>query len=88
MESHHHGGSRPFFLLLPCRGHCVRGVGRGAEQVLLQGGVLIEVGAGGGGDQGAGVALGLPLFPGRLDHVPNKARSGYELLYLELRRLK
>ena len=54
--------------------------------MLLQGGVLIEVGAGGGGDQGAGVALGLPLFPGRLDHVPKKARSGYELLYLELRR--
>ena len=79
MESHHHGGSRPFFFLLPCWGHCVRGVGRGAEQVLLQGGVLIEVGAGGGGDQGAGVALGLPLSPGRLRHVPNETRYGCEL---------
>ena len=51
--------------------------------MLLQGGVLIEVGAGGGGDQGAGVALGLPLFPGRLDHVPNETRCGFELLYWE-----
>ena len=47
--------------------------------MLLQGGVLIEVGAGGGGDQGAGVALGLPLSPSRLDHVPNKTRYGCEL---------
>ena len=80
MESHHHGGSRPLFLLLTCRSHCVRGVGQGAEQVLLQGGVLIEVGAGGGGGLEAGVAHGRPRSPGRLDHVPNKARSGYELL--------
>ena len=80
MESHHHGGSRPLFLLLTCRSHCVRGVGQGAEQVLLQGGVLIEVGAGGGGDQGAGVALGRPRTPGRLGHVPNNTRCGCELL--------
>ena len=48
--------------------------------MLLQGGVLIEVGAGGGeGDQGPGVAPGLPLLPGRLDHVTNQARSRLEL---------
>ena len=47
--------------------------------MLLQGGVLIEVGAGGGGDQGAGVALGRPRSPGRLDHVPNETRYGCEL---------
>ena len=69
MERHHHGSSSPFFFLLPCWGHCVPGDGRGAEQVLLQGGVLIEVGAGGGGGLEAGVALGRPRSPGRLDHV-------------------
>ena len=37
--------------------------------MLLQGGVLIEVGAGGGGGLEAGVALGRPRSPGRLDHV-------------------
>ena len=31
-----------------------------------------------GGDQGAGVALGRPRSPGRLDHVP-KTRYGCEL---------
>ena len=55
--------------------------------MLLQGGVHIEVGAGGGGDQGAGVALGRPRSPGRLDHVMNQARSRLELILLELRRL-
>ena len=54
--------------------------------MLLQGGVLIEVGAGGGGDQGPGVAPGLPLLPSRLDHVTNQARSRLELILLELRR--
>ena len=50
--------------------------------MLLQGGVLIEVGAGGGGDQGPGVAPGLPLLPSRLDHVTNKARSRLELTFI------
>ena len=54
--------------------------------MLLQGGVLIEVGAGGGGDQGPGVAPGLPLLPGRLGHVTNEARSRFELILFELRR--
>ena len=54
--------------------------------MLLQGGVLIEVGAGGGGGQGPGVAPGLPLLPSRLDHVTNKASCRLELILFELRR--
>ena len=49
--------------------------------MLLQGGVLIEVGAGdGAGVQGPGVAPGLLLRPGRLGHVTNQARLGLELI--------
>ena len=49
--------------------------------MLLQGGVLIEVGAGdGAGDQGPGVAPDLPLLPGRLGHVTNQAKTRLELI--------
>ena len=47
--------------------------------MLLQGGELLEVGAGGGGGLEAGVAHGHPRSPGRLDHVPNETRYGCEL---------
>ena len=49
--------------------------------MLLQGGVLIEVGAGdGAGVQGPGVAPGLLLLPGHLGHVSNQAKTGLELI--------
>ena len=50
--------------------------------MLLQGGELIEVGAGGGGGLEAGVALGRPRTPGRLDHVPNNTRCGCKLIFI------
>ena len=50
--------------------------------MLLQGGVLIEVGAGdGAGVQGPGVALGLLLLLRHLGHVSIRRRLGWNCIF-------